>query len=152
MIYLNKITIIGNLTKEPELKALPSGTKVVNFSVATNRTWKDAQGIKQEDVEFHNVIVFGKQAETVKQYFNKGDQIFIEGRLQTRSWEVEGKKNYRTEIVLESFQFGNKNTVKANTETTKKTFTPEEKETMSVDDIASLSEVAFQEMSESNPF
>lgn len=107
-MYLNKAIIIGNITKDPELKALPSGQSVVNFSIATNRTWKDAQGQKQEDVEYHNIVVFGKQADTIKQYCNKGDSLLVEGRIQTRSWEVEGKKNYRTEIICENFQFGQK--------------------------------------------
>lgn len=107
-MYLNKAIIIGNITKDPELKALPSGQSVVNFSLATNRVWKDAQGQKQEDVEYHNVVVFGKQADTINQYCKKGDSLLVEGRIQTRSWETDGKKNYRTEIVCENFQFGQK--------------------------------------------
>lgn len=107
-MYLNKVTIIGNLTRDPELKALPSGSKVTNFSVATNRTWYNEAKEKQEAVEYHNVVAFGKQAETIAQYMKKGSQILVEGRLQTRSWETDGKKNYRTEIILENFQFGKK--------------------------------------------
>jgi len=107
-MYLNKVIIIGNITRDPELKALPSGQSVVNFSLATNRVWKDAGGTKQEDVEFHNVVMFGKQADTIKQYCSKGDSLLIEGRIQTRTWETDGKKNHRTEIIAESFQFGNK--------------------------------------------
>ena len=106
-MYLNKATIIGNLTKDPELKALPSGNKVVSLSVATNRTWKDANGAKQESVEFHNVIAFGKQAEVIAQYLKKGNQALFEGRLQTRTWDKDEVKHYRTEIVVENFQFGN---------------------------------------------
>ena len=106
---LNKVTLIGNITKDIELKSLPSGIEVASFGLATNRTWKDKEGNKQEQAEFHNIIAFGKQAETISQYCGKGDQLFIEGRLQTRSWDKEdGTKAYRTEIVLESFQFGNK--------------------------------------------
>ena len=106
-MYLNKATIIGNLTRDPELKSLPSGNAVANMSVATNRVWKDANGNKQEDVEYHNVIAFGKTAELAAQYLFKGSQVLIEGRLQTRSWEdKEGKKNYRTEIVTDRLQFG----------------------------------------------
>lgn len=105
---LNKVLIIGNITKDLELKATTGGTQVLNFSVATNRTWKDKEGNKQEDSEFHNVVAFGKQAETINQYMHKGDSIYVEGRLQTRSWEADGVKKYKTEIVLESFQFGPK--------------------------------------------
>ena len=109
MINLNKVTLIGNITKDIKLKSLPSGIKVASFGLATNRTWKDKEGNKQEQAEFHNIIAFGKQAETISQYCGKGDQLFIEGRLQTRSWDKEdGTKAYRTEIVLENFQFGNK--------------------------------------------
>lgn len=107
-MYLNKSIIIGNITKDVELKALPSGSKVVNFSVATNRTWYNEAKEKQEAVEYHNVVAFGKQAETIAQYMKKGSQILVEGRLQTRSWETDGSKKYRTEIILENFQFGKK--------------------------------------------
>ena len=107
-MYLNKATIIGNLTRDPELKALPSGQKVASFSIATNRTWKDNNGAKQEAVEYHNVIAFGKQAEVIAQYCTKGSQLLVEGRIQTRSWEKDEIKHYRTEIVVENFQFGSK--------------------------------------------
>lgn len=105
-MYLNKVFVCGNLTRDPELRALPSGASVASFSVATNRVWKDQSGQKQEDTEFHNVVVFGKQAETVNQYLTKGSQVLIEGRLQTRSWEADGQKKYRTEIVADRVQFG----------------------------------------------
>jgi len=106
----NRAIIIGNITKDPELKALPSGGSVCNFSIATNRTWMDkTSGKKQEAVEFHNVVVFGRMADNVAQYMRKGSQLLVEGRIQTRSWEgKDGKKNYRTEIVAESIQFGAK--------------------------------------------
>ena len=107
-MYINKAILIGNITKEVELKALPNGNKVASFSIATNRTYKDAQGQKQESVEFHNIVSFGKQAETIAQYCKKGDSLYIEGRLATRSWEKDEVKHYRTEIVLENFQFGKK--------------------------------------------
>lgn len=104
---LNKVFIIGNLTRDPELRALPSGAPVANFGVATNRVWKDQQGNKQEEVEFHNVVVFGRQAEIVKQYMAKGRLIFIEGRIKTRSWDApDGTKKSRTEIIAERIQFG----------------------------------------------
>jgi len=105
-MYLNKVLLIGNLTRDPELKSLPSGVQVTNFSLATNRVWKDKDGQKQEDVEFHNVVVFGRQAETSAQYLRKGASVLVEGRLQTRSWESEGQKKYRTEIIADRVQFG----------------------------------------------
>ncbi|OGD68258.1 single-stranded DNA-binding protein [Candidatus Campbellbacteria bacterium RIFCSPHIGHO2_12_FULL_35_10] len=105
-MYLNKVIIIGNLTRDPELKSLPSGIQVANIGVATNRVWKDKDGNKQEDTEFHNVVIFGRQAETTAQYLKKGSSVLIEGRLQTRSWESEGVKKYKTEIVAETVQFG----------------------------------------------
>lgn len=106
---LNKVILIGNITKDIEVKSLPSGIGVTSFGLATNRKWKDKDGNKQEQAEFHNIIAFGKQAEVLKQYCSKGDQLFIEGRLQTRNWDKEdGTKAYRTEIILENFQFGNK--------------------------------------------
>ena len=107
-MYLNKAFIYGNLTRDPELKALPSGSQVATFGVATNRSFKDKNGAKQESTEFHNIVAFGRTAEVIGQYFKKGRPIFIEGRIQTRSWDDKesGKKNYRTEIVLENFQFG----------------------------------------------
>lgn len=105
-MYLNKALVYGNLTRDPELKSLPSGTQVTAFSIATNRVWKDKDGAKQESVEFHNIVVFGRQAETVAQYLKKGSSALVEGRMQTRSWESDGVKKYRTEIVADRVQFG----------------------------------------------
>ena len=106
-MYINRAFIFGNLTRDPELRSLPSGQPVVNFSIATNRTWKDAQGAKQESADFHNIVSFGKQAELIAQYLRKGSTAFIEGRIQTRSWDgPDGAKRYRTEIVAEKVQFG----------------------------------------------
>lgn len=105
-MYLNKVFLYGNLTRDPEMRALPSGQNVANFSIATNRTYKDKNGQKQEQTEFHNVVAFGRTADVIGQYMKKGRPLFIEGRIQTRSWESEGKKNYRTEIVVDTFQFG----------------------------------------------
>ena len=97
---LNKVFLIGNLTRDPELRNLPSGAAVVSFGLATNRVWKDKQGEKQEDAQFHNIVVFGRQAEIVNQYLTKGSLVLIEGRIQTRSWDgKDGSKQYRTEIV-----------------------------------------------------
>ena len=108
-MYLNKAIVIGNITRDPEIKALPSGIKVASFSVATNRVWKDKNGVKQENVDYHNVVVFGRQAEMVGQYMKKGSSILVEGRMQTRSWDdASGVKKYRTEIVVDRMQFGPK--------------------------------------------
>ncbi len=109
-MYLNKALIIGNLTRDPELRALPSGIQVASLSVATNRVWKDKNGAKQESSDFHNIVVFGRQAETSAQYLKKGQQVMVEGRIQTRSWDdkATGEKKYRTEIVADRVQFGNK--------------------------------------------
>jgi single-strand DNA-binding protein len=107
IMYLNKAIVIGNLTRDPEIKALPSGIKVCSFSLATNRVWKDKAGVKQESADYHNVVVFGKQAEMVAQYIKKGSSLLVEGRMQTRSWDgPDGKKNYRTEIIADRVQFG----------------------------------------------
>lgn len=106
-MYLNKAMIIGNLTRDPEIKSLPSGVRVASFSVATNRVWKDKNGAKQENVDFHNVVVFGRQAEIVGQYMKKGSSILVEGRMQTRSWDdASGVKKYRTEVIADRIQFG----------------------------------------------
>ena len=106
-MYLNRAIIIGNLTRDPELKSLPSGIQVATIGLATNRVWKDKNGAKQEDTQYHNVVVFGRQAETASQFLRKGGSVLVEGRMQTRSWESpDGKKNYRTEIVADRLQFG----------------------------------------------
>ncbi len=106
-MYLNKVFIIGNLTRDPELKALPSGINVCSFSIATNRVWKDKNGAKQENTDFHNIVVFGRQADTTAAYLKKGAMAYVEGRLTTRSWDgPDGKKNYRTEIIADTIQFG----------------------------------------------
>ena len=107
-MYLNKVILYGNLTRDPELKALPGGSQVVNFGMATNRSFKGKDGQRQEATEFHNVVAFGRTAEVIAQYCKKGRPIFVEGRLQTRSWDDKesGKKNYRTEIIIDTFQFG----------------------------------------------
>ncbi|MCA9363726.1 single-stranded DNA-binding protein [Candidatus Kaiserbacteria bacterium] len=105
-MYLNKAMIYGNLTRDPELKSLPSGMQVCSFSLATNRVYKDRDGARQEQTDYHNIVVFGRQAETVNQYLKKGSGALVEGRLQTRSWEKDGQKQYRTEIIADRVQFG----------------------------------------------
>jgi len=107
-MYINKAFLFGNLTRDPELRSLPSGIKVASFGLATNRTWKDKNGVKQENVTFHNIVAFGKPAEIMAQYLKKGRSAFIEGRIETRSWDDknDGTKKYRTEIIVDNFQFG----------------------------------------------
>ncbi len=97
---LNKAMIIGRLTRDPELRNTPNGKSVTTISLATNRIWIDANGQKQKQSEFHNVVMWGKLAEISSQYLRKGSQIYVEGRLQTREWTgQDGVKRYRTEIV-----------------------------------------------------
>ena len=111
-MYINKVVILGNLTHDPELRWLPSGVPVANFSVATNRRWNDRNGERQEEVEFHSVSVFGKQAQPCADYLKKGQQALVEGRLHTRSWEDDnGVKHYRKDIIAERVQFGPKRQV-----------------------------------------
>lgn len=105
---LNKTFIIGNLTRDPERRSLPSGMTVVSMGVATNRVYI-SQGQKQQEVEFHNVVLFGKQAEVAAQYLKKGSSVFIEGRIKTRNWQdQQGQKHYKTEIIAERMQLGPK--------------------------------------------
>ena len=101
MNSLNKAQIIGNITKDPELRQTQSGQQVCTFSIATNYSWKDSNGNKQEEAEFHNIVAWGKLAEICSQYLRKGQKVFVEGRLKTQSWEDKesGKKMYRTEII-----------------------------------------------------
>jgi len=100
---LNKAMIIGNLTRDPEVRNTPSGQTVASFSVATNFVWNDQQGQKQERVEFHNVVAWRRLAEICGQYLHKGSKVYVEGRLQTRDWAgQDGVKRYRTEIVIEN--------------------------------------------------
>lgn len=105
-MYINKAMVYGNLTRDPEMRALPSGQQVASFSLATNRVWKDKAGSKQESVDYHNIVMFAKLAELAAQYLKKGSAVFIEGRMQTRSWDDATGKKYRTEIVADTMQFG----------------------------------------------
>jgi len=106
---LNKVFVLGNLTRDPERKALPSGQTVVNFSIATNRFYLDQSKQKQQETEFHNITAYGKSAEIIAQYLKKGSLVLIEGRLRTRNWQDQaGIKHYRTEIITERLQLGPK--------------------------------------------
>jgi len=100
---LNRAMLIGNLTRDPELRSTPTGRSVATVGLATNRVWKDANGQKQKQAEFHNIVFWGKLAETAGQYLKKGKKVYVEGRLQTRDWTgQDGIKRYRTEIVADS--------------------------------------------------
>ncbi len=103
---VNKVILIGNLGRDPEMRATKSGVAVANLSLATNRRWKDRDGERQEQTEWHNVVCFGRQAEVAGQYLRKGRQVYVEGRIQTRSWEdtQTGETKYSTEVVADFFQ------------------------------------------------
>jgi len=106
---LNKVFILGRLTADPSLRTTSSGTPVGSFSVATNRVWNDKNGMKQEEAEYHNVVVWGRQAEIANQFLKKGGLVLIEGRLRTRTWQDKQGQNRRTtEIICERLQLGPK--------------------------------------------
>ncbi len=105
---LNKAEIIGNLTRDPDIRQTPTGKNVISFSVATNYSWKDREGNTQEKTEFHNIVIWDKLAEESSKYFKKGKKVYISGRLQTRSWETpDGKKRYTTEIIADKAMYLN---------------------------------------------
>ncbi len=136
-MYLNKAILIGNLTRDPELKAIPSGNKVCTFSIATNRTYKDANGVRQEKTDYHNIVVWGKTAENVATYMKKGSQILVEGRMETRSWDdaATNTKKYRTEIIADTVQFGSKNTGTSSPSVSSQSSTPPAKKEEEIDTI-----------------
>lgn len=102
----NKAFLLGNLGRDPEVRSLPSGQPVANFPMATSRKWRDRDGNQQEQTEWHQIVCFGRLAEIAGQYLTKGKQVFVEGRIQTRSWDDRntGEKKYRTEVVADNFQ------------------------------------------------
>ncbi len=104
---LNKVFVLGNLTRDPELRQTPNGQNVATFGVATNRMWTDRSGVKQNQTEFHNIVLWGRLAEIAHQYLAKGRLVLIEGRLNTRTWQDQsGQKRNRTEIIAENMQLG----------------------------------------------
>lgn len=106
---LNKAFVLGNLTRDPEVRSLPSGAQVTSFSIATNRVYTDSTGQKKEEAEFHNIVCFGKLADIASRYLSKGGLVLIEGRLKTRNWQdQQGNKHYKTEIIVELLQMGPK--------------------------------------------
>ena len=105
MAGVNKVILVGNLGKDPELRYAPSGMAIANFNIATTETWKDKSGAKQDKTEWHKIVAFNKLAEICGEYLNKGKQVYIEGRIQTRQWEdKDGNKRYTTEVVAQTMQ------------------------------------------------
>ena len=103
----NLVVIGGRLTDDPEEAVTDSGTSLVNFTIATNRYYKNKQGEREDKAEYVDVVFYGKLSETIGKYFSKGDPILVDGRLETRSWEHEGKTHYRTHVVGKNFTFVN---------------------------------------------
>lgn len=104
---LNKVFVLGNLTRDPELRQTSGGKTVCSFSLATNSFFKDSMGQRQQQAEFHNIVAWGRQAEIIHQYLKKGSILLVEGRLQTRSWQdPQGVKHWRTEIIADQIQLG----------------------------------------------
>ena len=101
----NKVVLMGNLTRDPELRTIPSGQNVASFSLAVNRSWKNASGEQQEAVDYIDCNIWGKPAEIITQYMKKGSAILVSGRLQQRTWEQEGQKRSKVEVVVEDFNF-----------------------------------------------
>lgn len=146
---LNKVQIIGNLTAEPEVRETPNGQKVATFSIATNRKWKDASGMLQEEVEYHNCVAWRGLADIAEQYMHKGKKVYLEGYLKTRSWDdTAGVKRYKTEIVADNVILlwapgeGNTNSYSGGMEdrapsapTESKKVKPKVEEEISIDDI-----------------
>ena len=134
---LNKVTLIGRLTRDVEIKTIPSGKSVANGSIATSKSWKDEAGNKQEKTEFHNLVLWGKQAEIFAQYTSKGSQVYIEGELTTRSWDDKetGKKRYSTDINVNDFKF---------LDTKKKQETVEVENMRGEKDIVDINNLPFQ--------
>jgi single-strand DNA-binding protein len=140
---LNKVFLIGRLTRDPETKALPSGQTVTNFGLATSRYFTDKSGEKRQETEFHNIVLFGRVAEIASQYLRKGSLAFLEGRIRTRSWEDSaGNKRYRTEIIVQRMQLGPKSagtvmppeTLERKKDTAKSKSSTEEKEEIPIID------------------
>ncbi len=143
---LNKVMLIGNLTRDPELKYTPNGAAVATFGIATNSSWKDPEGKVQEITEYHNIVCWNKLAEICSQLLKVGSKVYVEGELRTRTWEDEKGKHYRTEIKISdmmllangsakstSSDMGNSNTSADEVPTSK--FTEDDDDKISVDDL-----------------
>lgn len=132
---INKVFICGRIVRDPELKKLPTGTSVCSFSVATNNVYIDKNKNKQQSTEFHNIVAWAGLADTIEKYFKKGDEIYIEGRIVTRSWDGKNGKQYRTEIVASEMQFGQKKKESGTSDTYNQEELPEQSSSESVGDI-----------------
>jgi single-strand DNA-binding protein len=146
---LNKVFLIGNLTRDPESRALPSGQAVSNFGLATNRTWFDSNTKeKKQQVEFHNIVAFGKLAEICNQYLKKGTMVMIEGRIQTRNWQDQsGVTKYRTEIITEKMQMGPKTSGQSTPKDTQESSAPvEQLEEIQIDEEAPVDEIKSEDI------
>ena len=147
---LNKVFIIGNLTRDVTLRNTPSGKSVANFGVATNRVWVNANGQKQQEVEFHNVVVWGKMAELCNQYLAKGRLVFVEGRIRTRSWvDSNEQKRTSTEIISENISFGPR---KMQDQGEEKLKMPPEKAVSDTEDLPVLEEESGEVIPDDIPF
>ena len=104
MASVNKVILVGNLGRDPEIRYMPNGEAVANFSIATTENWKDKNGQKQEKTEWHNIVMYRRLAEIAGEYLKKGRPVYVEGRLQTRKWEKDGVTRYTTEIVADQMQ------------------------------------------------
>ncbi len=130
---LNKVMLIGRLTRDPEMRTTPLGHSVCSFGLATSRVWKNQESQRQEKTEFHNIVLWRRLAEIASEYLNKGSLVYIEGRLETRNWEKDGVKHYRTEIIGDILQMGPKTAglgskIDEHQEKSNLTFQPEIKE------------------------
>lgn len=122
----NKIFVLGNVTRDPEVRSLPSGQQVTSFGLATNRFYTAGTGEKKQETEFHNIVCFGKLADISSRYLNKGSLVLIEGRIKTRNWvNNQGIKQYRTEIIAENLQLGPKGSGSGNSNYSKPFSSPE---------------------------
>ena len=104
MASVNKVILVGNLGRDPEVRYMPNGDAVCNFSIATTESWKDKQGVKQDKTEWHNIVMYRKLAEIAGEYLKSGSSVYIEGKLQTRKWEKDGVTRYSTEIIADQIQ------------------------------------------------
>jgi len=151
---LNKAFLIGRLTRDPESKTLPSGTAVTAFGLATERFFKDKSGQKQQQTDFHNIVLFGRLAEIASQYLTKGSLVFIEGRIRTTNWQdASGNKRYKTEIIGERIQLGPKSAGKTIPQEKEQVFiSSRNKETPPQEEISSKEEIPIiEEGGEINP-
>ena len=136
MASVNKVILVGNLGKDPEVRFMPNGEAVCNFSIATTENWKDKSGAKQEKTEWHNIVMYRKLAEISGEYLKKGRPVYVEGRLQTREWEKDGIKRYTTEIIADQMQMlGGKDTQSDSNTPPAKNNAPSKQETGSFDEF-----------------